>query len=150
MPPTAISTDSIGRFWEVLDEIQNSILFVLLGLEVLAIPLPRTYLASGAAAILASLGVRTLVLIALLAALRPFGKKHRSSVLVLGWGGLRGGLSLALALAVPRAPANDWILPTTYSVVVFTIVVQGWSIERFLRRSGDARQRLLGPSEQAR
>ena len=57
---------------------------------------------------------------------KPVEIGHRDSVTVLAWGGLRGGLSLALALAVPYASANAWILPTTYAVVVFSIVVQGW------------------------
>ncbi len=143
LPPSAISTESISRFWEVLDEIQNSVLFVLLGLEVLAIPFRRMYLVSGGAAIVASLAIRTAMLALLLSALRPLGEKHRSSIGILSWGGLRGGLSLALALAVPQAAANDWILPTTYAVVVFTVVVQGWSMERFLHRSAATDQKVL-------
>jgi CPA1 family monovalent cation:H+ antiporter len=143
LPPTAISTHNIDRFWEVLDEVQNSVLFVLLGLEVLAVPLRRIYLASGGLAIAASLAIRTAVLALLLGAMRPLGERHRSSLWVLSWGGLRGGLSLALALAVPPSPANDWILPTTYAVVVFTIVVQGSSMERFLRRSPAVQERAV-------
>ena len=142
LPPSVNATESIDGFWEVLDEVQNSVLFVLLGLEVLAIPFSRLYLASGGIAILASLAVRTAVLAPLLLALRKLGDQHRSSLAVLSWGGLRGGLSLALALAVPRSAANSWILPATYAVVVFTIVVQGWSMERFLRASMCARQNV--------
>jgi monovalent cation:H+ antiporter, CPA1 family len=132
--PGAISTENIDRFWELLDEIQNAVLFVILGLEVLAIPAAPLYVATGISAIVASLAVRVCVVGLLLFALRPFSHTPRRSVAVLSWGGLRGGLSLALALAVPQSVPNAWVLPTTYAVVVFSIVVQGASMEKLLHR----------------
>ncbi|MEK6398824.1 MAG: cation:proton antiporter, partial [Terriglobus sp.] len=59
---------------------------------------------------------------------------HRSSLLVLAWGGLRGGLSIALALSVPEQLGRDWILAATYTVVVFSIVLKGGSMDLFLKR----------------
>jgi CPA1 family monovalent cation:H+ antiporter len=152
LPRRAISVDSIDRFWEVIDGVLNSVLFVLLGLEVLAITFRREFFWTGGIAIVASLAVRAAMLTLLLGAIVLARKALRrrqaprghvglpaeigraNSIAMLTWGGLRGGLSLALALAVPRTPGNAWILPTTYFGVVFSIVVQGWSMDKFLQR----------------
>jgi CPA1 family monovalent cation:H+ antiporter len=130
----AIFHESIDRFWEVIDELQNALLFVLLGLEVLSIAFNRYDFASGVLAILVVLAVRVGVVALVLGTIQALRKQHRSSVAALSWGGLRGGLGLALAFAVPSSPVNHWILPTTYIVVVFSIVVQGWSMDLFLRK----------------
>ena len=133
-PPALIAHESIDSFWEVIDEIQNAVLFVLLGLEVLAIPIHLQSLASGSAAIFAVNAVRIAVVALLLGSIRLFQRNHKSSILALSWGGLRGGLSIALALSVPTNQGRDWILATTYIVVVFSIVIQGGSMDLFLRR----------------
>jgi CPA1 family monovalent cation:H+ antiporter len=130
----SISHESIDRFWTVVDELQNVLLFVLLGLEMLSIAFNRLYFASGLIAIIVVLAVRVGVVALVLGTLQALRQQHRSSIAALSWGGLRGGLGLALAFAVPAAPANRWILPTTYIVVVFSIVVQGWSMDLFLRK----------------
>jgi CPA1 family monovalent cation:H+ antiporter len=72
--------------------------------------------------------------VALLALMRLLQPGHRSSTFVLTWGGLRGGLSIALALSVPAALGHAWILGATYLVVVFSIVIQGGSMDWMLRR----------------
>jgi CPA1 family monovalent cation:H+ antiporter len=130
----SISHESIDRFWTVIDELQNVLLFVLLGLEMLSIEFNRAYFISGLIAIGVVLAVRFGVVALVLGTLQAFRQQHRSSIAALSWGGLRGGLGLALAFAVPVSPANRWILPTTYIVVVFSMVVQGWSMEFFLRK----------------
>ena len=132
--PHSISTESIDHFWEVIDELQNAVLFVLLGLELLSISFERQVFASGLIAIVIVLAVRIAVVALVLGLITACRKHHRTSVLALSWGGLRGGLGLALAFAVPVLPANHWILPTTYIVVVFSIIVQGWSMDLFLRK----------------
>ena len=129
-----IAHERLDSFWEVIDEVQNSVLFVLLGLEVLAISFDRSKLGSGLMAIIAVIGVRLLVVAALVTGVRWLQRGHASSILTLSWGGLRGGLSIALALAVPAGAGRAWILATTYSVVVFSIVFQGGSMDWFLRR----------------
>jgi len=129
-----IAHESIDHFWEVIDEIQNAVLFVLLGLEVLAIPLHRLWLESGLVAIVSVTIVRLAVVALILGCIRLVRRDHRSSILALSWGGLRGGLSIALALSVPASQGRSWILATTYIVVVFSIVVQGGSMDLFLRR----------------
>jgi len=135
-----IAHNSVDGFWTVIDEIQNSILFVLLGLEAMAIALDRTTILTGLAAILSVNAVRLMTVAVLLALVRLIHPAHRSSTFVLTWGGLRGGLSIALALSVPEALGRSWMLGATYIVVVFSIVTQGASMNWFLRRS--ARKQL--------
>lgn len=132
--PAVISHESIDSFWKVIDEVQNAILFVLLGLEVLVVPLSLHTLQSGALAIAVLITIRIVVVMLILGLIRALQPGHRSSLLTLSWGGLRGGLSIALALSVPDLQDHIWILATTYVVVVFSIVVQGGSLDLFLRR----------------
>lgn len=132
-PRETIAHESLDRFWEVIDEVQNAVLFVLLGLEVLVIPFDRGSFQSGAAAVVLVALVRLSVVALLVGCVRWIQRHHPSSILTLSWGGLRGGLSIALALSVPAGDGRSWILATTYCVVVFSIVVQGGSIDRFLR-----------------
>jgi monovalent cation:H+ antiporter, CPA1 family len=133
-----IDHDNVDGFWKLADEIQNSILFVLLGLEILAVPVNGTSLRAGVAAIFSVNLVRFAAVAALLGLVRIIRRGqshgHRSSVFVLTWGGLRGGLSIALALSVPAELGRSWILGATYLVVVFSIVIQGGSMDLFMRR----------------
>lgn len=129
-----ISHDEIEHFWMAIDEVQNSILFVLMGCEFLAVPFARSALFIGALAIALVNGARFLVTGALLSLVQLFQRGHRSSLIVLVWGGLRGGLSIALALSVPERFGRNWILAATYIVVVFSIVIQGGTMDLFLKR----------------
>jgi monovalent cation:H+ antiporter, CPA1 family len=129
-----VAHERVDDFWTMVDEVQNGVLFVLLGLEVLAIPFHWSLLRSGGTAIVAVLAVRLAVVALVLYGIRWAGQAQQSSVLVLTWGGLHGGLSLALALALPLADGRTWILATTYIVVVFSMVLQGGSLGLFLRR----------------
>jgi CPA1 family monovalent cation:H+ antiporter len=129
-----IAHESIDAFWEVIDEVQNAILFVLLGFEILAIPFLRLPLEAGATAVVIVSLVRLGVVSLLITALRKAVPGYDSSIRVLSWGGLRGGLSLALALSVPHDEQRTWILVATYSVVLFSIIVQGGSMDLILKR----------------
>ncbi|WP_213805156.1 sodium:proton antiporter [Granulicella sp. dw_53] len=131
-----ISHESLDRFWRVIDEVQNAILFVLLGFEVLAIPFTQRTFESGGLAILSVTVVRILVVTLVLGLVRLLQPGHKSSLLTLSWGGLRGGLSIALALSVPDLQSRTWILATTYLVVVFSVVLQGGTLDLFLKRIG--------------
>jgi CPA1 family monovalent cation:H+ antiporter len=133
-PEFEISHESLDRFWRVIDEVQNAILFVLLGLEVLYVPFTRYTFASGGLAIFSVIAVRFLVVMLILWLIRVLQPGHQSSLLTLSWGGLRGGLSIALALSVPNLQSHTWILATTYLVVVFSILIQGSTLDLFLRR----------------
>jgi len=132
-PKHRIDHERVEGFWEVIDEIQNSVLFVLLGLEIMAITLNTQALGAGLAAILSVNLVRVVTVVLILLIVRLAQPKHHSSRSVLVWGGLRGGLSIALALSVPEAFGRSWMLGATYMVVVFSIVFQGGSMDRLLR-----------------
>jgi CPA1 family monovalent cation:H+ antiporter len=131
-----ISHESLDRFWSTVDEVQNAILFVLLGLEVLVIPFSRGTFLSGGLAIVSVTAIRAGVVAAMLMLVRWLQKGHESSFLTMTWGGLRGGLSIALALSIPESSGRGWILATTYIVVVFSVVVQGGTLDLFLQRVG--------------
>jgi len=133
-PRERIDHASVDSFWKLIDEVQNSILFVLLGLEIMAVTVNIPALWAGLAAILSVNAVRLGTVAALLALVRFIRPGHRSSVFVLTWGGLRGGLSIALALPVPEAQGHSWMLGATYLVVVFSIVLQGGSMNWILHR----------------
>lgn len=132
--PRRIAHEDIDGFWRVIDEIQNSILFVLMGFVTLSIALDAATWRAGFSAILSVNLVRFSCVAFLLAVVRLLQPSHQSSALILGWGGLRGGLSLALALTVPESLGRSWILGATYILVVFSVVVQGTSMSWLLHR----------------
>ena len=134
MAMSEITCAHLDTFWELVDEILNAVLFVLIGLEILVLPLSGPALLAGIAAIplvlasrLVSVGVPVLLL-------RPFLEFSPRVVRILTWGGLRGGISVALALSLPEGPARDLFLPVTYTVVVFSVVVQGLTIGRLVKK----------------
>ncbi len=125
-------------FWELLDEMLNALLFVLVGMEVIVIRFPLAPLPSalaGAAAIAITLAARWLTTglpVRLFA--RAF-RLQRGAAGVLTWGGLRGGISIALALSIPPGPWRETIIALTYCVVAFSILVQGLTFARLVRAS---------------
>ena len=133
LPQEQIDHDNVNAFWGAIDEIQNSVLYVLLGLEMLAVPVDSPTFYAGLAAIAAVNVVRLPAVAALLSVARFVNGDNRSSTFVLTWGGLRGGLSIALALSVPTALGRSWMLGATYLVVVFSIIVQGGTMDLLLR-----------------
>lgn len=133
LPGERVSRTSVDAFWQVVDEVQNSILFVLLGMEILAVTLNAETLRAGGAAVLSVSLVRLGTVTLLLLLVRWIRPGFRSSPMILTWGGLRGGLSIALALSVPEAMGRSWILGATYIVVAFSILIQGGTMELMLR-----------------
>jgi monovalent cation:H+ antiporter, CPA1 family len=132
--PAEISHREIEHFWMAVDEVQNSVLFVLMGCEVLVVRFTGAAFAVGGLAIVLVNVTRYIVTAGVLGIVRLVQPGHRSSLSVLVWGGLRGGLSIALALSVPEGLGRDWILSATYTVVVFSIVFQGGTMDLFLKR----------------
>jgi len=145
-PVAAISHAEIDHFWTAVDEVQNAVLFVLLGCEFLIISFDRPSMIFGAASIITVNAVRVVSVALVLGLLKLLQREHASSLVVLSWGGLRGGLSIALALSVPRTLGRQWILTATYIVVLFSIVIQGGTMDLFLRRFSH----LLRKRERAR
>ncbi len=125
----------LDMFWELIDEILNAVLFVLIGMEVLLINFSVPVLVAGAVAIVVTLLSRSLSVGLPVAALGSHFGLPNGSWRVLTWGGLRGGISVALALSLPLGPHRDTVLALTYCVVVFSILVQGLSIGRVVRAS---------------
>jgi CPA1 family monovalent cation:H+ antiporter len=125
----------LDMFWELLDEILNAVLFVLIGMEVLLIDFSGPVLVAGALAIVVTLLSRSLSVGLPVAALGGRFGLPIGSWRVLTWGGLRGGISVALALSLPLGPHRDTVLALTYCVVVFSILVQGLTIGRVVRVS---------------
>lgn len=127
-----IAHEDLKRFWTLFDEVQNALLFVLLGLEVLTIEFSRRSFAAGGFAILIVALIRMVSVVVVIALVKTMQPKLQTNRLALSWGGLRGGLSIALALSVPVAAGQRWILATTYLVVVFSVLVQGGTLQRVL------------------
>ena len=124
----------VTQFWNLLDEILNAILFILIGLEILVITFEYSFLLAGAIAIaivligrLSGVGIPVLTL-------RKVHGFQPNTIKILTWGGLRGGISVALALSLPSSlPQKELIVSITYCVVVFSILVQGLTINKVIK-----------------
>ena len=127
--------DYLMKFWGLIDEVLNSVLFLLIGLEVVSIPRDMRLLVVGLGAIPLVLAARTISVLLPLAVMRPWLSLGRMAPPTLIWGGLRGGISVALALSLPAGPARAVALAATYLVVLFAVIVQGSSIAAVLRRA---------------
>ena len=128
------SRERLDDFWELVDEILVAVLFVMIGLELLRLEFDPTYAWAAALAIPAVLLAR-LVSVALAALVPGLRQDFPPYVIgILTWGGLRGGISVALALSLPAGPHRGAIITITYVVVLFSIVVQGLTLSRLLRR----------------
>ncbi len=125
---SATTRQHLDTFWELLDEILNAFLFVLIGLKVLVLSISRERLWAGLAAVPALLLARWISVIFPVAVLKRWFRFGRGSVTIMTWGGLRGGISVALALSLPAGTERELILAMTYLIVVFSILVQGLSI----------------------
>jgi len=123
----------LDTFWELIDEILNALLFVMIGLELLVLDLKPIYLLIGALCIPLVLVARSISVGVPVTLLRRFRTIERFTVRLLTWAGVRGGISIALALAIPPSPHRDLILVVTYVIVIFSIFVQGLSIGRLIR-----------------
>lgn len=141
------SREHVTQFWSLIDEILNSILFLLIGLEVVAIAAKPAYLAAGAVAIAIVLVARAVSVGLPMAALSRISPFTRGAFPVMVWGGLRGGISIALALSLPAGELREEILTVTYIVVVFSVVIQGSTIGMAARRFVGAPEEIGPPGD---
>ncbi len=129
-----VTRDYIDKFWEMMDEVLNAILFLLIGFEMLIIPFNLTLFCLGCVTIVIVLLAR-FVSVAMPIAVLRFGKAfERNAIPILTWGGLRGGISVALALSLPKSSYSEVFVSITYIVVLFSIIVQGLTIGKFARK----------------
>jgi CPA1 family monovalent cation:H+ antiporter len=129
-----LTREHLDSFWELVDGILTAMLFLLIGLEIQVIPFNRAYVIAGIAGIGVTLLARWISVGLTVGALRPFRRFSPGTVRILTWGGLRGGISVALALSLPGGPQRDIILVMTYITVVFSIIVQGLSLGKIVKR----------------
>ena len=130
----------VAMFWELIDEILNIILFLLLGFDILSIHFNASWITASLLAIPLVLLVR---LITVAVPLKLFQAKSRAKqqpwmITILTWGGLRGGLAVALALSTPTSPYRDLILSLTYAVVIFSVIIQGLTISPLAKAASKA------------
>lgn len=128
--------ERLDLFWHLLDEILNAVLFVLIGLEFAVVPYAPGSTRAGIGAVALSLLARFLVVGLPTLAFPGWFRLPPRAGWLLSWSGIRGGISVALALTLPAGPERDTILALTYSVVVFSILVQGLTIGALARRLG--------------
>ena len=120
----------VGKFWEVVDVIMNAVLFVLIGLNIILLQFSMAYLYVAVLTVPLVLLARYLSILLPSAVLKKWIEMDRNTRLIMTWGGLRGGLSIAMALSLPASPQRDILVFITYGVVLFSIIVQGLTIEK--------------------
>lgn len=136
-----VSREHLDKFWVLIDEILNAVLFVLIGVELLVLTFAPSYLLAGALLIPTVLLARFVAAGIPLRLIRPWHDLGPHAAKLMTWAGLRGGISVALALSLPAGPERELIVTVTYCIVLFSIVVQGLTVGRVVGYLGGADKR---------
>jgi CPA1 family monovalent cation:H+ antiporter len=129
-----MTRERLDNFWELVDEILNALLFMLIGLEVLVIPFTHALLIAGLLAIVITLFARWVSVGGAILLMQGFRSFSSGAHTILTWGGLRGGISVALALSIPLGPERMVVIAITYMIVAFSIIIQGMTLGRLVAR----------------
>jgi CPA1 family monovalent cation:H+ antiporter len=122
----------LNRVWQLIDEVLNTILFVMIGLQLVTMPFLNNYWVIGFICIIIILIARAISV--LLPAIFLLHKVNFSNISILTWAGLRGGISIAMALTLPQSPYKEIILSSCYFIVIFSIIVQGLTLNRLAQK----------------
>jgi len=128
---------NLQQFWEIIDEILNALLFLLIGLELLIIKIYSPFFIALLVAIILVLATRFFTVAVPMSLFKLKRRFAPHIISILSWGGLRGGLAIALALSLPMSSQRGLILTMTYGVVAFSVIVQGISIKRLVKLSNN-------------
>ncbi|MBV7396182.1 cation:proton antiporter [Mameliella sediminis] len=131
-----LTREYVEKFWVLVDEILNAVLFMLIGVEIFAVQLETDMLVTGVLCIALALTGRLAAVVVPIMILKPFRSFAPGVMPIMTWGGLKGGISVALALSLPDSEWKPLILTVTYVIVVFSIIVQGLTIGRLANRVG--------------
>lgn len=129
-----VTRDYIDKFWEMIDEVLNAILFLLIGFEMLIVPFNFDLFFLGCITVIIVLLARFISVAIPISLLKYKAVFEKNAIPILTWGGLRGGISVALALSLPKSSYSEVFVSITYIVVLFSIIVQGLTIGKFARK----------------
>ena len=126
----------VDKFWSLIDEILNAVLFLMIGFEVFAVAFSQDAFIAGLMSIVLALVARFAAVSVPVLLLKPFREFSNGVIPIMTWGGLKGGISVALALSLPESEWKSIILTATYVVVIFSIIIQGLTVAPLARRLG--------------
>jgi CPA1 family monovalent cation:H+ antiporter len=132
---TEHSHQALEKFWQLIDEMLNTILFVMIGLQMINLPYLNNYWLIGGLGIVVILAARWFSIVIPLSFFRKIASNNLKNVNILTWAGLRGGISIALALSLPYSPYRHIILAGAYFIVIFSVIVQGLTLNKVIDAS---------------
>lgn len=129
-----VTKDYIDKFWEMIDEVLNAILFLLIGFEMLIVPFNTALFWLGCVSIVIVLFARFISVAIPISILKHKNAFEQNAIIILTWGGLRGGISVALALSLAQSYVSETFVSITYIIVLFSIIVQGLTIGKVAQK----------------